>query len=155
LKLKKNTGDNIINFLSVIYEYGANDSFISKDTNEFVCRLPSEKRDGDSTTELSTIQSNHYTKQKEIYLKYNGTEIGYDPFYNYKNMAYSSYQIHPYLYNFIEKTNLVYPLANNFFVTFSEEYEQEIYEKTIDNIIGQYGNVKDLWRSGLFDWTGY
>jgi len=32
-----------------------------------------------------------YEKSHEIYLKYNGTEIGYDPFYCYKNMAYSSY----------------------------------------------------------------
>ena len=32
-----------------------------------------------------------YDKSHEIYLKYNGTEIGYDPFYNHKNMAYSSY----------------------------------------------------------------
>lgn len=96
-----------------------------------------------------------YDKSYEIYLKYNGTDIGYDPFYNYKNTAYSSYQIHPYLYNFVEKSNLLYPLANNFFIAFHESYEKELISKGIDNILGQYGNVKNTWKSGLFDWTGY
>lgn len=112
-------------------------------------------------SELSILETNidnnldHYNKSREIYIKYNGTEIGYDPFYNYKNQAYSSYQIHPYLYNFIEKSNVVYPLAQAFFVAFTEEYEKELYEKGIDNIIGQYGNIKNAWKSGLFDWTSY
>ena len=59
------------------------------------------------------------------------------------------------MYNFIEKTNIISPLANSFFVTFNEEYEQDLYEKGIDNILGRYGNIKDLWKSGMFDWTGY
>lgn len=32
-----------------------------------------------------------YDAQKEIFLKYSGMDIGYDPFYNYKNMTHSSY----------------------------------------------------------------
>jgi hypothetical protein len=100
-------------------------------------------------------QTSSYNSQKEIYLKYNGTSIGYDPFYNYKNLAYSSYQLHPYLFNFIEKTNLIYPLINSFYSVFDEKYEQKLYEKNIDNIIGKYGNIKNLWNSNLFDWTGY
>jgi len=59
------------------------------------------------------------------------------------------------LYNFVEKSNLVHPLANNFFVAFGDEYEAEIVSKGLDNIIGQYGNVKNIWKSGLFDWTSY
>jgi type I restriction-modification system DNA methylase subunit len=38
---------------------------------------------------------------------------------------------------------------------FDEKYEQKLYEKNIDNIIGKYGNIKNLWNSNLFDWTGY
>jgi hypothetical protein len=38
---------------------------------------------------------------------------------------------------------------------FDEKYEQHLYEKNIDNIIGKYGNIKNLWNNGLFDWTGY
>ena len=96
-----------------------------------------------------------YDMSHEIYLKYNGTEIGYDPFYCYKNQAYSSYQIHPYLYNFVEKSNIAYPLANNFFISFTEEYEKDLCKLGIDNILGNHGNIKDLWKSGLFDWTSY
>lgn len=100
-------------------------------------------------------KSSHYDTSHDIYLRYNGTDIGYDPFYNHKNQAYSSYQIHPYLYNFIEKTNLVYPLANSFFQVFSPDYEHEIYTKGLDNLFGQNGNIKDLWKNGMLDWTGY
>lgn len=96
-----------------------------------------------------------YNAKKQIYLKYNGTDIGYDPYYNYKNQAYSSYQIHPYLYNFIEKSNIIYPLANAFFASFGSEYEKNLYEHRIDKILGPYGNIKDLWKSGMFDWTSY
>lgn len=96
-----------------------------------------------------------YEESHELYLKYNGTDIGYDPFYNHENQAYSSYQIHPYLYNFVEKLNVVYPLANSFFVAFGPEYDTDLYENGIDNILGKLGNVKDLWKSGMLDWTGY
>ena len=47
------------------------------------------------------------------------------------------------------------PLANAFFEVFDEEYEKDLYEDGIDKILGPYGNVKDLWKSGMFDWTGY
>lgn len=96
-----------------------------------------------------------YDESHTIYLKYNGTEIGYDPFYCYSNMAYSSYQIHPYLYNFVEKSMLTYPLASNFFVMFSDYYERQIYSIGIDNMLGRFGNIKDLWKNGMFDWTSY
>lgn len=122
--------------------------------------LLTEKLDAieqDLSAQVSYISSQipFYDESHEIYLKYNGTDIGYDPFYNYKNTAYSSYQIHPYLYNFVEKSNLVYPLANNFFISFGEDYEKELYEKGIDNVLGKFGNIKNLWKSGMFDWTGY
>lgn len=96
-----------------------------------------------------------YEAQKEIFLKYSGMDIGYDPFYNYTNLTHSSYQIHPYLYNFIEKLNVVYPLAETFFITFTKDYEKELIEKGLDNLIGKYGNVINLWKYGMFDWSGY
>lgn len=96
-----------------------------------------------------------YDASHTIYLKYNGTEIGYDPFYCYSNMAYSSYQIHPYLYNFVEKSTITYPLASNFFAMFSDYYEREIYSIGIDNMLGKFGNIKELWKNGMFDWTSY
>lgn len=112
-----------------------------------------KKMENDQTYVSSQISV--YQANKEIYLKYNGTDIGYDPFYNYKNQTYSSYQIHPYLYNFVEKSNIAYPLANNFFVAFGKEYEMDLYKTGIDEIVGKYGNVINTWKSQLFDWTSY
>ena len=96
-----------------------------------------------------------YEAQKEIFLKYSGMDIGYDPFYNYTNLTHSSYQIHPYLYNFVEKLNVLYPLVEAFFITFTKDYGRELIEKGIDNLIGKYGNVINLWKYGMFDWSGY
>lgn len=100
-------------------------------------------------------QREHYNIQKEIFLKYNGTAVGYDPFYNFKNVTHSSYQIHPYLYNFVEVNKLEYPLANTFFIAFNEDYEKQLVEMGLDSMIGKYGNITNLSKHGMLDWTGY
>ena len=59
------------------------------------------------------------------------------------------------MYNFVEKSTITYPLASNFFVMFSNYYERELYSVGIDNMLGKFGNIKDLWKNGMFDWTSY
>lgn len=70
-------------------------------------------------------------------------------------MTHASYQIHPYLYNFVEKSNLSYPIANSFHLAFTSNYEQELASLCLDEIVGKYGNVINLWKSDLYDWSGY
>ena len=60
-----------------------------------------------------------YNSQKRTFLQYSGTEFGDDPYFNHKNLTHPSYQIHPYLFNFVKKTNLGYPMANLFHLAFS------------------------------------
>ena len=84
-------------------------------------------------------------------MKYNGTAVGYDPFYNFKNVTHSSYQIHPYLYNFVEVNKLEYPLANTFFIAFNEDYEKQLVEIGLDSMIGKYGNITNLSKHGMLD----
>ena len=96
-----------------------------------------------------------YSSQKRTFLQYSGTEFGDDPYFNHKNLTHPSYQIHPYLFNFVKKTNLGYPIANLFHLAFSQNYEQELIDIGIDNLIGKYGNIINLWKYGMYDWSGY
>lgn len=141
-----------IELIEKLQEFLASDidktDFITSLIEEYKARLQKARAFIESKRE-------QYEIQKEIYLKYNGTLVGYDPFYNFKNKTHSSYQIHPYLYNFVEKSNVAYPLANTFFVAFSERYEAELVEKGLDDMIGKHGNVINLSKHGMFDWTGY
>ena len=99
---------------------------------------------------LDTIQSLNST-----FLKYSGTSNGGDPYVNIKNQTHSSYQIHPYLYNFVEYTNVAYPLANTFYASFTEDYEKQLIEDKIDNIVGIYGNPINVAKYDYKLWNGY
>jgi len=92
---------------------------------------------------------------RDIFKQYSGTSVGADPYYNHINMTHASYQIHPYLYNFVEKSKLSYPIANSFYLAFTQHYEQDLVDLGLDNIIGKYGNIINLWKSDLYDWSGY
>jgi len=39
MKLERNKVDDVVNFLSIIYEYGANNSYISRSTGEYTCMI--------------------------------------------------------------------------------------------------------------------
>ena len=94
-------------------------------------------------------------EENNVFLRYNGTSRGIDPYTNIKNQTHSSYQIHPYLYNFIEQSDTVYPLANTFYVSFLEDYEQHLLDIGLDNIIGKYGNPINVAHYDIRLWNGY
>lgn len=88
LDAKKNTS-NLIAFLNSVFNYGANANYIDKKTGEFMCKTP----DGQyiDSSSLSTSLSGTYEKNHKLFLRYCGTNIGYNPFYNYKNVTHPSY----------------------------------------------------------------
>jgi len=57
MKLKaRDNIDDIVNFLSIVYEYGANDSYIDKDTEEFTCRLRDGRLVGNPDAEVKRYE---------------------------------------------------------------------------------------------------
>jgi hypothetical protein len=57
------------------------------------------------------------------------SKVGILPYYNHKNITHPSYQIHPYLYNFIEASNYSKAIENGFL--------NDIVEKLADETILQ------------------
>ena len=48
MKLERNKVDDVVNFLSIIYEYGANNSYISRSTDEYTCMISGRSINDDS-----------------------------------------------------------------------------------------------------------
>ena len=96
-----------------------------------------------------------YAQQEEITLKYHGADIFYYPWYNYKNQVYPTFQTHPYMYNFIEHTNVSYPIENAFYGNANEDLIAELQSKNISVYLEQFGNIVRVWRNSNFDYSGY
>lgn len=122
------------NFLNLIYETGADKSYT------------------DSSGQV--VADNDFIKD-EIYLNYHGTEIGYTPYYNHKNVTHSSYQVHPYLYNLVEHTQLNYPVTNTFFNDINDQTIGELTLANLSNFIGEYGQTIKIWINSNYDYSGY
>src|SRR5574344_1722914 len=137
----KNEVGNLDSFLSTIYSIGADRSYISKTSNELI--IPD--------CQTSSISSYHYN----IALTYGGLSTCYFPYYNHKNVTHPSYQIHPYLYNFIEHISYNYPVANTFYSDITLALEDKLVESKLSNYIGKYGQTIDIWLNNAYDYSGY
>lgn len=139
-----NVGDgktDLDDFLTVIYDLGASVSFTSKDTGEPQI-LSSENNEANARTE-------------QLFLKFNGQDVGYQPYANYKNVAHPSYQVHPYLRKFIESSQLAYPIVNAFYNDANENLEDDIAKGLVDRHIGPNGNSVDVWLHNVRDYSGW
>lgn len=146
---------NVAEFLKAIYAYGANTAYIDKDTGNFTYQLSDFSYSDMSAALSDEASAKDYYEHKKVYLQYSGQPVGFDPVYNYKNKTHSSYQIHPYLFNFVEKSNFVYPVANLFYNAISEGYEQQLVADKIDTVIGKCGQTLDAWKTNSYDYSGY
>lgn len=128
-------------FLKAVYSIGADAGYI------------------DATTDKLVVQNENSAKvkqyQTDIFLNYSGTSIGYDPYYNYKNVTHSSYQIHPYLYGFVEHTGLSFPVMNAFFSSKNAILEDSTVKNNLSNYLGEFGQTINLWLNNSYDYSGY
>lgn len=84
--------------------------------------------------------------------------IADDPYYNYKNLTHPSYQIHPFLWNFTEKTfaqQAIDSIAKIFANIDVEGLEGSLILNSIDAYIGKFGQLIDVWRNHSKDFTSY
>lgn len=65
LKLESRQVTDLVNFLSIIYEYGANDSYVSKRTGEFTTKIPG-KEYGDDSFYIGAPSSEISVRQEKI-----------------------------------------------------------------------------------------
>lgn len=88
-----------------------------------------------------------------IFKKYSGIPgLGDIPYANYKNTTHSSYQLHPYLYAFIQynKTRS----ALNYLYSYYTPSKQVSYDILL-NRIDQYGNTINFYLNPVIDFSGY
>ena len=138
LNLKQTTND-LVTFLSTIYSAGANTSYID---NDGIQHITSNDELSDSTTEMVN--------------QFSGTrENGVLPQYNHKNKTHSSYQIHPYLYSFIEATNYNKIIDNGYYNDVVQQVEDEIVLSGLSSDIGEFGQLINVALHNQYDFTGY
>jgi hypothetical protein len=60
-----------------------------------------------------------------MFLTYGGRSFCYYPYYNLKNTVHSSYQIHPFMWNFIKREQAYGIVTKTFFSVNIDELEKE------------------------------
>lgn len=87
-----------------------------------------------------------------------GELISEDPYYNHKNQTHPSYQIHPFLWYFDAKSLVQYAIDSIATSLVNIDYadlKAEYIANALDNYIGEFGNLIDVWRNNIHDFTSY
>lgn len=98
-----------------------------------------------------------YARQKEMFLTYGGRPFCYYPYYNLKNLVHSSYQVHPFLWNFIKRETAYGLAVKTFYSVNVDELEDQNVAANWRKFFGEYGESKylDLSRPRYPDYSGY
>ena len=120
-----------------------------------------------TTTSISTLVEaklsaiDFYNNQSyinnELLLKtYGGLSDSYDPYYNHKNKTHPSFQLHPFMYNFVEKpASRVQDISYQFANLFDPDLDRKGISAVIDKYIGKCGEAIQLWKNNHVDYSGY
>jgi hypothetical protein len=114
----------------------------------------------DAISRLNFFDHDIYKKYKDMFLTYGGRSFCYDPYYNMKNVTHPSYQIHPYLWNFVKKMNGDTLVESGFKSRSVEDLTDMNVVSWLKSAagIGQFGQTVNTWRctnDGLADYSGY
>lgn len=102
-------------------------------------------------------QDEQYNDKYSMFLTYGGQEVCYYPYFNYKNITHPSYQIHPYLWNFVTKEDFIDDTLSRVFSKYDSEALNSVnYSKNIDKLYGEYGQLINKWMyPDEYDYSGY
>jgi len=90
--------------------------------------------------ELDIFKDNQYLERKDMFLTYAGQEMCYYPYFNLTNVAHPSYQVHPFLWNFISKSDAdISELTKVFYTVNPEDLNGAEFAKNVDRYYGQFG----------------
>ena len=107
---------------------------------------------------LNFFEHDIYQSWHNVFLTYGGQDFCYDPYYNIKNMAHPSYQIHPFLWNLVQKQQTETLIERGFKSHVVAEIAEYESLSKLNSIIGEYGQTINTWRNyskGLVDYSGY
>ena len=106
-------------------------------------------------SDVNFFEFDDYNTQYDFYLSYTGRDESKFPYYNIKNVTHASYQIHPYLNQFIEESELEKKILESYDNGIIEELEDQNIFNNISSFIGDYGNIINTWSTGAMDYCGY
>lgn len=113
---------------------------------------------GEYLVRLNFFEHENYQMYKEMFLTYGGQNFCYDPYYNMQNTVHPSYQLHPYLWNFVRKINTDSLIQSGYQAKAVSELEEDLINSYISKYLNPQGMPIDLWvnaNKGIVDYTGY
>lgn len=108
-----------------------------------------------SVLDYNEFLSGRVDRQNTLMLSYHGNPVSYQPYYNYKNQDYATFQTHPYIYNFVEHDANNFPIENAFYGNVNDDLIYELQSQTLSVYLGELGNLMHIWRNGSYDYSGY
>ncbi len=124
-------------FLNSVYNSGADTTY--QDISGNICC------DLDIDLQPDNIEQRQY--KETLFKKYSGQDSGTQSFYNTKNQRHPSYQIHPYVKSFVQKSNFEYPLEN--IANIISEKLTDLLVNNISNYIDNDGYIINTWNTQL------
>lgn len=103
--------------------------------------------DLDTNTEYQTVLNEFNT--------YSNTEDAYQPHYNRKNITHATRQVHPFMWNFVRYVEDSNNTDKIFYSYKVSELESAKASQYVDNILGENGNLRNMWRYNIQDFSGY
>lgn len=92
--------------------------------------------------------------KNKLFKKYSGNTIGQSPFANIKNQRHPTYQVHPYIDNFVPYDDLQYPIPNMTNVPTNSTIHDFIIHD-ISNYVNNDGKLINVWKNPLNTNTDY
>lgn len=94
--------------------------------------------------ELNFFKDPQYIKAHELFNRYTGIPgVSEQATYNHKNKAHPSYQVHPFLWSFVEREN---SMVNTLSKSLNSIYPA-ITPELLMGFIGQFGQVINVWKT--------
>ena len=86
--------------------------------------------------------------KNKLFKKYSGNTIGQSPFANMKNQRHPTYQVHPYIDNFVPYDDLQYPIPNMANIPTNSTIHDFITQD-ISNYVDNNGKLINIWKNPL------
>jgi hypothetical protein len=104
-----------------------------------------DKNDSIKQITLNDELSNIFEQYKrDIFLQYSGQKCANSPYYYSINLKHPSYELHPYIKNFVEKIKNKYPIQN--VANFVDNTLSDIIIKNIDLYLDDSGYIISAWN---------
>lgn len=106
--------------------------------------------------ELNYFEYDQYKSDYRMFLRLAGKDFCFYPYWNFKNTIHPSYQIHPFLWNLVEKAETGDTVKEMFYSHNVDELLASKVSVYIDELLGEYGEIIDKWKfPNVRDFSGY